>query len=380
MESQETKTFPVTGAIWQRVREAAPVLEIPRAQVTGEPVLVDCLLGPAGGSGPAPGLLGPGVWIARQLAPDRAWNLVRDMGVRWPAAWVMLGLDPAWPIFGLRDAGGELSDSDRVQPCPVVLDAAGRGRVGLALPGPGQGLCPVFAYPRWAGATGGLLVASPVECATVCLEVKTTACVDGSGRMNWRLLRQAMVQGVNLGNAILDRLPVDGDLLGLRSRKLRRLSLHLADLGHLAGRLGMAPEHPSTLSSLHQVVRVAVDAAQGESLRLGRRHGPFPALAESDWVGAIRQPVFRQRVQSLQQRFCLRNSHLVSLSPHSLLAPARESRELMAWANLLPLLAVVDGFCSRLPPAWAGLSPGQASRLLGRILALGRSADRVRAY
>jgi len=198
--------------------------------------------------------------------------------------------------------------------------------------------------------------------------------------MDWARLRHVVVEAVRVGNKVLDALPLVGGLPGQQSTALRRLSLHLCDLGMLAMRLGMKPELPSTVSRLLGVIKVAADAALGESLRLGRLDGPFPALLEADWVKKVEQPDFRWRIQALLDRFWLRNSQLLSLSPDSILAPAKTPEELLAWSNLIPLLASVDGFSARLPRSWQLLSHDNSARMLGRIWALGLSRHQVRAY
>lgn len=291
-----------------------------------------------------------------------------------------------WPVIRLDHQGFDQvaalarRPDQPDKPWNSLLRGAALGRIGLAMAAPGESVCPVFAPRRWLGATGAHLLAAPGESATVCLDIRLCACLDKADRMDWAKLRHVVVEAVRVGNKVLDALPSTGEWQGSQSMALRRLSLHLCDLGMLAMRLGMKPELPSTASRLQGVIKVAADAAMGESLRLGRKDGPFPALLEADWVRNIEQPAFRWRIQALLDRFWLRNSQLLSLSPHSILAPAQTPEQLLAWSNLIPLLASVDGFSARLPVSWRLLSLANSARLLGRIWALGLSRHQVRAY
>lgn len=373
----------------ERIRRLEPVVVVPRAISTGEPVLVDCLLGPrAGGLGPVAPSPG-GVYVTRMLSPGQARKFGLPQGLELPdeaSRGLMVCLAGQWPVIRLDHQGFDQvaalarRPDQPDKPWNSLLRGAALGRIGLAMAAPGESVCPVFAPRRWLGATGAHLLAAPGESATVCLDIRLCACLDKADRMDWAKLRHVVVEAVRVGNKVLDALPSTGEWQGSQSMALRRLSLHLCDLGMLAMRLGMKPELPSTASRLQGVIKVAADAAMGESLRLGRKDGPFPALLEADWVRNIEQPAFRWRIQALLDRFWLRNSQLLSLSPHSILAPAQTPEQLLAWSNLIPLLASVDGFSARLPVSWRLLSLANSARLLGRIWALGLSRHQVRAY
>lgn len=386
--ASNTKTILPKSCL-ERIRLLDPVVLVPRAISTGEPVLVDCLLGPRPGEfGPVTGLP-EGVCVTRMLSPGQAREFSLQEGLELPdeaCAGLMVCLAGQWPVLRLdhqavsQVAAVAKGPDQPDKPWNALLRGVARGRIGLAMAAPGESVCPVFAPRRWLGATGAHLLAAPGDSATVCLDVHLCACLDKVDRMDWAKLRHVVVEAVRVGNRVLDVLQPAGSLPGRQSSALRRLSLHLCDLGLLAMRLGMKPELPSTASRLLGVVKVAADAAMGESLRLGRLDGPFPALMEADWVRKIEQPAFRFRIQALLDRFWLRNSQLLSLSPHSLLAPAETPEQLLAWSNLLPLLASVDGFSARLPASWQLLSHANSARLLGRIWALGFSRHQVRAY
>ena len=374
---------------WGRIRQLDPVVVVPRAISTGEPVLVDCLVGP--GPWDAGDTDGPGgeILITRMLTPGQAREFSLPEGLALPeeaSAGLMVCTAGQWPVLRLdhqaftQIAAVARGPDQPEKPWNALLRGAGEGRIGLALAAPGESICPVFAPRRWLGASGAHLLAAPGDSATVCLDIRLCSCLDGADRIDWAGLRHAMVEAVRVGNQVLDALPLVAGFPGQNSGALRRLSLHLCDLGMLASRLGMKPELPSTVSRLLRVIKVAAEAAMGESLRLGRLEGPFPALLEADWVRKIEQPAFRCRIQALLDRFWLRNSQLLSLSPHSLLSPAQTPEELLAWSNLIPLLASVDGFSARLPGNWRLLSHGNSARLLGRIWALGLSRHQVRTY
>lgn len=389
MDDGTEHTSVLPDACRERIRKLDPVVVVPRAIATGHPVLVDCLRGVGGGNDDWPRDRHGEVCVTRMLTPDQAREFGLPGGLALPdEAPPGLMVCPAgeWPVLRLdHQAFSRIADEEGRPGQPgntwsALLGWVGEGRIGLAMAAPGESLCPVFAPRRWAGATGGHLLAAPADCATVCLDIRLCACLDAAGRIDWSRLRQAMVEGVRVGNQVLDALPPQPGVLGQSSDGLRRLALHLCDLGDLASRLGMEPELPSTVSRLLQVIKVAADAAMGESLRLGRLDGPFPALLEADWVRKIEQPAFRWRIQALLDRFWLRNSQLLCLSPDSILAPARTQEELLVWSNLIPLLASVDGFSARLPGNWRLLSTANAARVLGRIWALGRARHQVRAY
>lgn len=378
----------VSAANWKRILQMDPVVRLPRAIATGTPVLVDCLL--AAGidteSVPLPDRL---VCFTRLLTPQQACDLALHAGLELPgdaSTGLMLGPAIQWPVLRLdhkafeRLAGPGSRGGSEGSTWAAVLESAARSRIGLAMDAPGEGLCPVFAPRRWQGAAGATLLATPSDCATVCLDIHVCACLDKADRLDWRCFRQAMIDAVEVGNAVLDDLHVAGEVLGDQSLRLRRLALHLSDLGELALRMGMQPGLQSTRARLLEVIKVAKDAAMGESLRLGRLHGPFPALLEAEWVRRTLQPSFRWRIKALMDRFWLRNSQLLALSPCSLMAPAVTTGQLIAWANLIPLLASVDGFSARLPPAWGDLPQAVSARLLGQIWALGQGMHQVRAY
>ena len=378
----------VSEANWQRILQMDPVIRLPRAIATDLPVLVDCLLAAGNDtvSVPLPDHL---VCFTRLLTPQQTCDLALPVGLEIPresSTGLMLGPAIRWPVLRLdNQAFGRLVGSGRRggsedSVWAAVLECAARCKIGLAMDAPGEGFCPVFAPRRWQGAAGATLLATPSDCATVCLDIQVCACLDKADRLDWRCFRQAMIDAVEVGNAVLDDLHLAGDVLGNQSLGLRRLALHLSDLGELALRMGMQPGLQSTRGRLLQVIKVAKDAAMGESLRLGRLHGPFPALLEAEWVRRTMQPSFRWRIQALMDRFWLRNSQLLVLSPCSLMAPAMTAGQLIAWANLIPLLASVDGFSARLPPAWGHLSQSVSARLLGRIWALGHGGNQVRAY
>ncbi|MCW8844966.1 MAG: hypothetical protein OQK99_03940 [Gammaproteobacteria bacterium] len=365
-----------------------PVVRLPRAIATGSPVLVDCLLAADEDTGAIP-LTDRLVCFTRLLTPQQTCELALPAGLEIPgeaATGLMLGPTVRWPVLRMdHRAFGHLvrpghRDGPETSAWVAVLEYAARSRLGLAMDAPGEGLCPVFAPRRWQGATGATLLATPSDCATVCLDIQVCACLDKAERLDWRCFRQAMIDAVEVGNAVLDDLPLAGEALGNQSHGLRRLALHLSDLGELAMRMGMQPGLQSTLARLLQVINVASDAAMGESLRLGRLHGPFPALLEAEWVKRTLQPSFRWRIQALMDRFWLRNSQLLVLSPCSIMSPAVTAGQLLAWANLIPLLASVEGFSARLPPAWRDLPHSVSARLLGRIWALGHGRHQVRAY
>jgi len=389
VDSGSERKSMLPDTCWERIRQLDPVVVVPRTISTGEPVLVDCLMDAVAGDAGGVGATGGEICITQMLTPGQAREFSLPTGLELPEeASPGLMVCPAgrWPVVRLdHQAFSQIAAVARgpdqpERPWNALLRGAAQGRIGLAMAAPGESLCPVFAPRRWLGATGGLLLAAPGDSAAVCLDIHLCACLDNADRMNWAALRHVVVEAVRVGNQVLDALPLAGGFLGERSVGLRRLSLHLCDLGMLATRQGMKPELPSTVSRLLRVVKVAADAALGESLRLGRLEGPFPALLEADWVRKIEQPAFRSRIQALLDRFWLRNSQLLSLSPDSLLAPAETPEELLAWANLIPLLASVDGFSARLPRNWRLLSHDNSARLLGRIWALGLSRHQVRAY
>jgi hypothetical protein len=372
---------------WKRIQQLNPVVRVPTAIATGLPVLVDCLL-PARDVEGSPWQPDYPVYLTRMLTATEASGLPLPGGLEWPpdaSAGLLMGSDRDWPVLGLdhqvfvHRLGRGGGHSKGVSTWLALLALAGRGNIGLAMDAPGDSLCPVFAPRRWTGAAAATLLSTPSDCATVCLDIRLCACVDSSNRLDWHCLRHALVESVAVGNEVLDELAGVGVLPGNRSPDLRRLALHLSDLGELALRLGMQPGLPSTLSRLSQVVRVARDAAMGESLRLGRLHGPFPAL-EEEWARLGMDPVFRNRIRALMKRYWLRNSQLLTLSPCSIMSPALSPKDLLRWANLIPLLASVDGFSARLPPVWQDLSGSESARLLGRIWALGHNRHRVRAY
>jgi len=378
----------VSEANWKRILGMDPFVRLPRAIATGAPVLVDCLLAADEDPGSVP-LADHLVCFTRLLTPQQTSDLALPPGLEIPgdaATGLMFGPAVCWPVLRMDHrafaylARPGSRDGPETSAWVAVLEYAARSRIGLAIDAPGEGLCPVFAPRRWQGATGATLLATPSDCATVCLDIQVCACLDKAERLDWRCFRQAMIDAVEVGNAVLDDLPLAGDALGKQSHGLRRLALHLSDLGELALRMGMQPGLQTTLARLLQVVKVATDAAMGESLRLGRLHGPFPALLEAEWVKRTLQPSFRWRIQGLMDRFWLRNSQLLALSPCSIMAPAETTGQLLAWANLIPLLASVDGFSARLPPAWRDLPHSMSARLLGRIWALGYGRHQVRAY
>ncbi|MCJ7556116.1 MAG: hypothetical protein MUP90_04270 [Gammaproteobacteria bacterium] len=378
----------VSEANWKRILRMDPFVRLPRAIATGLPVLVDCLLAADEDPGAVP-LADHLVCFTRLLTPQQTSDLAQPPGLEIPgeaATGLMFGPTVCWPVLRMdHRAFAHLArpgsrDGPETSAWIAVLEYAARSRIGLAIDAPGEGLCPVFAPRRWQGAAGATLLATPSDCATVCLDIQVCACLDKAERLDWRCFRQAMIDAVEVGNAVLDDLPLAGDALGKQSQGLRRLALHLSDLGELALRMGMQPGLQTTLVRLLQVVKVATDAAMGESLRLGRLHGPFPALLEAEWVKRTLQPSFRWQIQGLMDRFWLRNSQLLALSPYSIMAPAETTAQLLAWANLIPLLASVDGFSARLPPAWEDLPHSISARLLGRIWALGHGRHQVRAY
>ena len=378
----------VSEAIWKRILRMDPFVRLPRAIATGSPVLVDCLLAADEDTGAVP-LTDQLVCFTRLLTPRQTRDLALPKGLEIPveaATGLLLGPSVRWPVLRMdHRAIGHLVRPGRLEGTEAsawaaVLEYAARSRIGLAMDAPGESLCPVFAPRRWQGAAGATMLATPSDCATVCLDIQLCACLDKAERLDWRCFRQAMIDAVEVGNAVLDDLPLAADALGNQSLGLRRLALHLSDLGELAMRMGMQPGLQSTRVRLLQVIKVATDAAMGESLRLGRLHGPFPALLEAEWVKRTLQPSFRWRIQALMDRFWLRNSQLLALSPSSIMSPAVTEGQLLAWANLIPLLASVDGFSARLPPAWRDLSHSVSARLLGRIWALGQGRHQVRAY
>jgi hypothetical protein len=377
----------VSQGTWEKIQRLDPVVSVPRAISTGHPVMLDCLL-PAQG---AEGYACPPDWpvgITRMLSPEQTGALELPGGKKLPAdamAGVMPGPGRGWPVLALDHAAFmQLADAASPTQAGVstwmeLLPLAAVCKLGLAMEAPGDGLCPVFAPRRWGGAAAATLVSTPLDCATVCLDVRLCACLTPAGRLDWNCLRQALIEAVRVANSVLDEVSGADALPGGRSAELRRLALHLSDLGELAVRLGMQPRLPSTLSRLQQVVKVASDAALGESLRLGRQLGPFPAL-EAEWAQRSLEPGFRSRISALMERFWLRNSQLLALSPCSIMGPAVSAAQLRNWANLIPLLAGTDGFSARLPPAWSTLPTRESACLLGQIWALGRNRHRVKAY
>jgi len=375
---------PLPGALRTRLERVAPAIMPPRALACGRLALLDELC-QAGGHEAGPGrpvegqyLTRLGQWSAGSKVPVSlrlhdaelvAWLDARESGASVPWLAVYLGDEAFSEEAGAVASGGQWER---------LLHAVSAGDAGLALDSPGDGACPLFANRRCQGAAAGNLVASPGDCATLCLDLHVGEFVGATGGLDMQALVRAVAEAVELGNALLDSLAWPPSAARRRTTRLRRLGLHLAGLGRAALRLGLDPRQGSCLTRLAQVVDQAVLSASRASLALGRRDGPFPALLQQSWS---RQPAGAdQRLGALLHRFCLRNSHLVMLSPASLMSPAQDKADLVAWAGLLPLLARVDLYCGRLPPAWVTLAPDAAQGLLRQLWWLGRRRDGVRAW
>jgi hypothetical protein len=254
------------------------------------------------------------------------------------------------------------------------------GRVGISLDPPGEGVCPLFASRRCQGATAGNLVASPGGCATLCLDLFTVEFVSPSGSLDRAGLAQAVVRAVGLGNALLDALswPESGDRR--ETLQLRRLGLHLADIGSLVLRLGLDPRHQGTLHFILELVAQCAQAAVQESLRLGLANGPFPALLKQGWSGDTSEGGYAPQVRQFFNRFCVRNSQLLMISPASLMEPAQHQADVRDWSRLLPVLSCADLYSGRLPDVWSTLGPEACHELFWRIWSLGRRHRGVRAW
>lgn len=375
---------PLPGSLRARLERLAPAITPPRAVACGRLALLDQLCHADGcpkDGGPAvegqyltrlgQRSVGGSLPISLRLRdPQLAdWLDAREAGAAVPWLAVYLGEE------ALRDAAGAVaqgSDWER------LLRAVAAGCAGLALDPPGDGVCPLFANRRCHGATAGNLVASPADSATLCLDLHLAEFVRTPGGLDTLELERAVGEAVALGNVLLDCLAWPPSAARQRATRLRRLGVHLAGLAGAALRLGLDPRKGSCLTRLAQVVDQVVRSAARASLSLGRRDGPFPALLQQSWS---RQPAGADgRLQALLERFCLRNSHLIMLSPASLMSPAQDRAELAAWAGLVPLLARVDLYCGRLPAAWSTLSPDAAQGLLRQLWWQGRGGDGVRAW
>jgi len=254
------------------------------------------------------------------------------------------------------------------------------GRVGISVDPPGEGVCPLFASRRCQGATAGNLVASPGGCATLCLDLFSVEFVSASGCLDRAGLAQAVVRAVGLGNALLDALAWPESEDRRETLQLRRLGLHLADIGYLVLRLGMDPRHQGTLHFILELVVQCARAAVQESLRLGRAKGPFPALLKQGWSGDPPDRRYAGQAQQFFDRFCVRNSQLLMISPASLMEPAQDHGDVRDWSRLLPVLSCADLYSGRLPEAWSTLGPEACHELFWRIWSLGRRNRGVRAW
>jgi len=261
-----------------------------------------------------------------------------------------------------------------------LLTRVAGGSVGIGLDSPGEGVCPLYASQGCQGVTLGNLVAGPADCGTLCLDLFACEFVSAGAVLDRSGLLQAVAQAVRLGNALLDGLCWPETQVRRESLQVRRLGLHLADIGQLALRLGLDPRHRGTLPVLRELLSQCARAAAQESLRLGELHGPFPALRQQAWREDAADGGFAAQMQHLLRRFCVRNSQLLMLSPASVLGPAQDETDIRHWSRLLPLLSCADLYSGRLPDTWSMLGPEACHELLWRIWSLGRRHHGVKAW
>lgn len=186
----------------------------------------------------------------------------------------------------------------------------------------------------------------PTDSAWLPISLSLPQFASDAGEIMWDRLLPAVAGGVELADAIFDRLLWPWPCLCTDAHLNRRLALSITDLGDLAVRCGRNPRDLSSLKWLSTIVARIRRTMWHRSGRLARSNGCLPALGECDapsgWQDHVRRDDWYRRWQAALSKSAVRHRNILVLSPYCVVPSGTAGT--VEYTDLLPVIAYADGW------------------------------------
>ena len=206
--------------------------------------------------------------------------------------------------------------------------------------------CPLLADEVAASVLPVSGVQVPQNSAWLPMQLSLPKFAGDTGEIMWDRLLPALAGGVELAEALLDRLHWLQAGQCADARLNRRLALSISGLGELVERRGCDPRDFASLKWLSTVVARIRRTLWHRSGRIARSNGCLPSICDNDpsraWPDDMRRDDWHRHWQAALEKSAVRHRNILVLSPYSVL-PAGAACS-VEYTDLLPVIACADAW------------------------------------